>query len=296
MEDYIAMNRLADAEAVYKDAESRHLAVGNVRNILYLLAFLRGDAQGMAKTAAELSSQPGFEILALRQEAGTAAYFGHFHAARELSARMKGIALREKETAVAADLLSDAAFREALVGNSEEAGRYAAEAAKLGGEPPTALMLTSEPAAATKMADGLESNSPPDGYMYRVRIPLIRGAIELKRGNSERALELFEPSIPYEAGWLDLYVPAYLRGEAYLRARRAPEAAGEFQKIIDHPGVVGNNEIGPVAQVGLARAYALQGDNAKAKAAFQALFTLWKDADPDIPILIEARSEYARLQ
>jgi len=294
--DYMALNRLADAERVYKDAEARHLATGNVQNNFYLLAFLRGDAHGMAKMTATLSSEPGFEIMALREESNTAAYFGHFRTARELTEHMKEIALREKDSAVAADFLSDAAFREALVGNSEEAGRYAAEAAKLGGEPPTALMLTSEAAAATKMVDILESKSPPDGYMYKVRIPLIRGAIELKRGSAERALELFQPSIPYESGWFDLYMPAYLRGEAYLHARRGQEAAGEFEKIVNHRGVVLNAEIGAVADVSLARAYAIQGDTAKAKAAYQDFLTLWKDADPDIPILKQARDEYSKFQ
>jgi eukaryotic-like serine/threonine-protein kinase len=288
------MNRLADAEAVYKDAEARHLAGGNVQNDRYMLAFLSADAEEMAKMEAILSREPGFEIMALREQANTAAYFGQFHAARGLTARMKEIALREKDTAVAADFLSDAAFREELVGNSKQADRYAAEAVKLGGEPPTALMLVSEPAAAIKMVDSLESKSPPDGYMYKVRIPLIRGAIELKRGNTDRALELFAPSGPYEAGWLDLYMPAYLRGEAYLKARRGQEAAGEFQKIISHRGVVLNNEIGAVAHVGLARAYAIQSDTTKAKAEYRDFFTLWKNADHDIPILKEAEAEYAK--
>ena len=132
--------------------------------------------------------------------------------------------------------------------------------------------------------------------LAQVRLPLIRGAIELKRGNADRALELFAPSEPYEAGWFDLYIPAYLRGEAYLQARRGQEAAGEFQKIISHRGIALNNEIGAVAHVGLARAYTIQGDNTKAKAAYEDFFSLWKNADPDIPILKQSKSEYASLQ
>jgi eukaryotic-like serine/threonine-protein kinase len=296
MEDYTALNLLANAEAVYKDAEARHLAAGLVQNDSYLLAFLRGDAQAMAKMTTALSNEPGFEIFALREQANTAAYYGFFRAARGLTARMKEMGLRDKDSGVTADILADAAFREALVGNSEEARRYAAEAAKLGGEPPTALMLSSDPAAATKMVDLLESKSPPDGYMYKVRIPLIRGSIELKRGNTARALELFAPSVPSESGWFDLYLPAYLRGEAYLLAHRGQEAATEFEKIISHRGVVLNTEIGAVAHVGFARACAIQGDKAKAKAAYQDFLTLWKDADPGIPILKQAKDEYAKLQ
>jgi eukaryotic-like serine/threonine-protein kinase len=296
MEDYTALDRLADAEAVYRDAEARHLATGIVQAPFYVLSFLKGDAQGMTRMTAALSSEPGFEITALQGEANTAAYFGKFRPARELIARMREIGLRKKDTAGVAHLLAEAAFREMLVGNSDVAGKYAAEAARLGGEPATELMLVSQPGAATKMVDVVESQSPPDGYMYKVRIPLIRGAIELNRGNANRALELFAPSEPYEAGWLDSYMPAYLRGQAYLLARRGPEAAAEFQKIIDHRGVVLNNEIGPVAHVGLARSYAIQGDRAKAKAAYLAFLTLWKDADPDIPILKQAKAEYAKLQ
>jgi DNA-binding winged helix-turn-helix (wHTH) protein/tetratricopeptide (TPR) repeat protein len=296
IEDYMALNLLAEAEGVYEDAKARHLEAGQVEANFYRLAFLRDDAQEMARVATALSSEPGFEIMALREETNTAAYFGRFSAARQLTAGMKEIALREKDTAVEADFLSDAAFREGLVGNTDEARRYAAEAAKLGGEPPTALMLSSDPAAATKMVDLLETKSPPEGYMYKVRIPLIRGSIALKRGNTARALELFAPSGPSESGWFDLYLPAYLRGEAYLLAHRGQEAAAEFQKIISHRGVVLNTEIGAVAHVGLARAYAIQGDKAKAKAAYQDFLTLWKDADPGIPILKQAKDEYAELQ
>ena len=296
MEDYIALNRLSEAEATYKDAQARNLAVAEVERDRYSLAFVEGDTKGMEKAVASLSSEPGFEIGAIREEANTAAYFGRLRIARELTSRMKEIALREKNTYVAADILSDAAFREALVGNFEDASRYAAEAAKLGGEPPTALMLASDPTVATKMVDLIESQSPPRGYMYRVRIPLVRGAIELKRGNAERALELFAPAAPYEAGWFDSYLPAYLRGEAYLRLQRGQEAAAEFQKIVSHRGIVLNTEIGAVAHVCLGRAYAMQGDTARAKAAYQDFLTLWKDADPDIPILKETKAEYAKLK
>jgi ATP/maltotriose-dependent transcriptional regulator MalT len=118
----------------------------------------------------------------------------------------------------------------------------------------------------------------------------------LKRGNAARALELFAPSVPSEAGWLDLYMPAYLRGEAYMSLQRGQEAETEFLKIISHRGVVLNAEIGAVAHVGLARAYVMQGDNAKAKAAYQDFLALWKDADSDIPILKQAQAEYAKLQ
>jgi len=131
--DYMALDRLADAEAVYEDAKVHKVAAGLVEDKFYLLSFLKEDAPGMARVISQLSTEPGFQITALRQETNTAAYFGRLSEARQLTARMKEIALREKDTAVAADFLSDAAFREALVGNSNEARRYAVEAVKLGG-------------------------------------------------------------------------------------------------------------------------------------------------------------------
>ena len=127
-------------------------------------------------------------------------------------------------------------------------------------------------------------------------LPEIRAVIELKRGNPTRAVELLAPVTPYEAGWDDNFLAAYLRGEAYLRRSEARKRPSEFQKIIDHPGMVLNSPIGALAHLGVARSYALEGDTTKAGAAYQDFLTLWKDADPDIPILIAAKSEYAKLK
>ncbi len=127
-------------------------------------------------------------------------------------------------------------------------------------------------------------------------MPEIRAAIELKRDNPSRALELLAPVTPYEAGFLENFMAAYVRGQAYLAAHRGQEAAREFQKILDHRGVVLNSIIGALAHLQIGRAYAMQGDTAKAKAAYQDFLTLWKDADPDIPIFIAAKAEYAKLK
>jgi tetratricopeptide (TPR) repeat protein len=208
---------------------------------------------------------------------------------------MKERALREKDTATAANVESDAAFREALIGNASEARIHVAEAVKLGGEPPTALVLASDAAQAGKMVDSLERQSPPDGYVYKVRVPELRGAIELKRRNPARALELLAPTAIYDAGWFDLYLFAYVRGESYLLAGRGREAAAEFQKIIDHRGIVVNQPYGAVARLELGRAYTLQGNTSKARGAYQEFLALWKDADPDIPILKQAKIEYSKL-
>jgi hypothetical protein len=170
------------------------------------------------------------------------------------------------------------------------------EAAKLGGEPYTALVLAADATQASKMVDSIESLSPPDGYVSKVRVPELRGAVELKRGNPGRAPEILAPFAIYDEGWLDIYMFAYVRGEAYLLARRGKEAAAEFRKVIDHRGIVDSAPYGVRARLEVARAMALEGDTDKARAAYQDFLTLWKDADPDIPILKQAKAEYAKLQ
>ena len=130
-------------------------------------------------------------------------------------------------------------------------------------------------------------------------LPTIHAAVALLAGSATKAIEALAPAAPYELGspgfTLSLY-PVYLRGEAYVAARQGSAAVAEFQKILDHPGVVANEPIGALAHLGLGRAYALQGDGSKARAAYQDFLALWKDADPDIPILKEAKAEYAKLQ
>jgi eukaryotic-like serine/threonine-protein kinase len=134
-----------------------------------------------------------------------------------------------------------------------------------------------------------------------VYLPMIHAAIDLKGGNPAKAIESLAPSGPYELGFpspalgFGLY-PVYLRGEAYVAAHQGSAASAEFQKILDHPSIAGNEPIGALTHLGLARAYVLSGDTAKAKTAYQDFFALWKDADPDVPVLKEAKAEYAKLR
>ena len=130
-------------------------------------------------------------------------------------------------------------------------------------------------------------------------LPTVKAAIELGAGNAAQSLELLQAVAPYELGGpppLGNLYPAYLRGQAYLAAHQGKEAAAEFQKLLDHRGTVVNFPLGALAHLQLGRAYAMSGGTAKAKTAYQDFFTLWKDADPDIPILKEAKAEYAKLQ
>jgi hypothetical protein len=158
-----------------------------------------------------------------------------------------------------------------------------------------ALALAGDAAQANQLAEKWESRATQGGYGSGIWVPELRAAIELWRGNATRAVELLAPVKHYEAGWIDKYMAAYLRGLAYLAARHGPDAALEFEKILEHRGIVLNSLIAPLARVGLARAYALQGDIPRVRAAYEDLFTLWKDADKDTLILVAAKSEYAKL-
>jgi hypothetical protein len=148
----------------------------------------------------------------------------------------------------------------------------------------------------------LGTRFPEDTIVQFNYLPILRAKLAVSRGNASEAIESLRVTTPYDLGrasgwndWTALY-PSYVRGEAYLAAHQGSESAAEFQKILDHPGIAVNEPIGVLAHLGLARAYVMQRDTAKAKAAYQNFLTLWKDADPNIPILKEAKAEYAKLQ
>ena len=164
------------------------------------------------------------------------------------------------------------------------------------------LAIAGDAARARALADDLAKRFSADTMVKSHWLPAIRAEIELKNGDPRQAIELLQAAATYELGqpmfFIDrgCLIPAYARGQAYLRARQGSAAAGEFQKFLDHRGLVWNCATAPLARLGLARAYALAGDAAKARAAYQDFFALWKDADSDIPALREARTEYAKLE
>jgi eukaryotic-like serine/threonine-protein kinase len=158
-----------------------------------------------------------------------------------------------------------------------------------------------ETGRAKTMVDDLERSNPSNTVLKLYWLPTLKAAIELNGGNSAQALVLLEAAAPYELGepapfQLGSMYPAFLLGQAYLVAHNGPAAATEFQKFLDHRGIVLNFPLGALAHLQLGKAYALSGDTAKARPAYQDFFVLWKDADPDIPILKEAKAEYAKLQ
>jgi hypothetical protein len=291
----LALMRLDDARAAYQAAKARNLQVGEPIRLRYLLAFVEGDKGTMAQMADLLEHQNGSEDNAVKVQSASRLYFGQVRASRELSQSELDTAIREKKYQTIGALEADMASEDALLGQLTGARQHANASLHVGGEPAMALSLAGDATQAQRIEEKWASRATEGGYANGIWLPELRAAIELKQGNAARAVELLAPVKRYEAGWIDRYMAAYLRGQAYLAARRGPDAALEFQKIPDHRGIVLASVIGPLSHVGLARAYVLQGDVPRAHAAYEDFFTLWKDADKDIPILIAAKSEYAKL-
>jgi len=303
---YTALNRRDEAEAVYKQAEERKLENEGLLQNRYWLAFLKGDAAQMAQLASAAMGKPGAENLLLAAQADTEAWYGKLKNARELTQWAMDSAQHNDAKETAAGYQAEAALREVESGNREQARAEANAAVKLAPNRDVramaalALARAGDAAGAEKLAAELDKTFPLDTLVQRYWLPTIRAAVALQRKDPNRAIELLkvasaiELSSPTE---LTIFLcPAYLRGEAYLMLHDGNRAAAEFQKFIDHRGVVVNFPWGALARLGLARAYALQGSTAKARTAYQDFLTLWKDADPDVHILKEAQAEYDELK
>jgi tetratricopeptide (TPR) repeat protein/tRNA A-37 threonylcarbamoyl transferase component Bud32 len=319
----MTLNRLDEAEAVYRQAEERKLEGESLLQYRYLLAFLKGDSARMAQFAAAAMGKPGYEDLMLARQADTEGWYGKLKNAHELTRRaMDSAQHNDAKEAAAADQAA-AALREVESGNREEGRAEANAAVKLAPNrwvrfvAALALARAGDTAGAEKLAAELDKTFPLDTLVRRYWLPTIRAGVALERKDPNRAIDLLKAASVIELGGPNLTTslcPAYLRGEAYLMLRDGKAAAAEFQKFIDHRGLVANFPWGALARLGLARAYAVEaglsrhGENggikpplqqdalAKARAAYQDFLTLWKDADPDIPILKEAKAEYAKLK
>jgi len=303
---YISMARLEDARATAETAQSKKLDSPDLHFLLYQLAFLQKDPGGMAQQVAWTTGKPGVEDVLLNNEADTAAYFGKLVIARDFSRRAIDSAQRAGEKEVASGYQADASLREALFGNSAEASQQAIAALALShgrdvhNGVALGLALAGDSSRAQELADDLATRFPEDTIVQNNYVPTIRAQLALNHNDSVKAVEVLQAAGAYELGIGStvnsaLY-PVYIRGEAYLAAHQGNEAVVEFQKILDHRGIVINEPIGPLAHLQIGRAYAMQGDAAKAKTAYQDFLTLWKDADPDIPVLRQAKAEYAKLE
>jgi serine/threonine protein kinase/tetratricopeptide (TPR) repeat protein len=306
---YLALNRFDEAKATTEEALNRKLESILLRINLYALAFFHGDAATMKQQVDWAAGKPGAEDWMRALESDTEAYSGKLGIARELSRQAAETARRKDEIEPAALWQSNAAVREALFGNTDVARRNATAAANLAPGSPDAeakaalaYALAGDVTHAQSLTDDLAKRFPQDTVIQSVWLPTINAQIELSRKNAARSIELLQAAAPYELGMLSgsatnscLY-PVYVRAQAYLNAQQGSAAAAEFQKILDHRGLLWNCPTGPIARLGLARAYAMQDDTAKARAAYQDFLTLWKDADADIPVLKQAKAEYAKLQ
>jgi DNA-binding winged helix-turn-helix (wHTH) protein/tetratricopeptide (TPR) repeat protein len=308
MSGYIALNRPDEAKTTYEQALGRKLSRPFYHARLYEVAFLQNDRAGMTEQVVWSTGKAEVEDELLRFEANTAAYRGRLREAREFSRQAVDSAKRTGKTENAATHSALSNLREALFGNENEARRHATFALEgtTGGDVEycmaLALAYAHDEGRLRALIDDLEKRFPEATTMQFNYLPTLRAKLAVSRGDTWGAIEILRVATPYELGrvsgtdnWSALY-PIYVRGEAYLVAHRGTEAAVEFQKILDHRGIVTNEPIGALAHLQIGRAYAMQGDTAKAKLAYQDFLTLWKDADPDIPVLKQAKEEYAKLR
>ncbi len=304
---YLALNRLDDAKKAIEQARARTLETDFLHLPEYELAFLTGDAAGMERQVDWAARKPQIEDVLLSFQSDTEAYYGRLAKARDFSRRAVDAAVRNSSIENAAMWQVNAAMREAEFGNKAVAKQDAVKALTLspgatGVKVFAALTLAriGEIAWAKHIVKELERDYPSDTLLKGYWLPTINAAQELNGTNSDRALSLLERASPYELGTpsqlqIGTLFPVYIRGQAQLMAHNGAAATKEFLKFEDHRGVTVNFPLGALAHLGLARAYALAGDTTKAKTAYQHFFTLWKDADPDIPILKKAKAEYAKL-
>jgi eukaryotic-like serine/threonine-protein kinase len=306
---YAYLNRLDEANAAFEQAMAHKVESPFLHTSLYGVAFLRGDATEMQRQADWGTGKPGVEDVLLSSQSDTEAFSGHLRKARDFSRRAVESARHADEKETAAGWEMNAALREAEFGNAAQSHNQATSALTLASTRDVqilralALARAGDTSRAQEMVDELEKQNPLNTVIIGYWLPTIRAAIELDRNNPAKAVEHLQPATTYELGdpmpkleFGGFLYPAYVRGQAYLLLHKGNEAAAEFKKFLDHRGLVANCPLGALAHLGLARAYALQGDTAKAKAAYQDFLTLWKDADPDIPVLVAAKKEYAKLQ
>jgi DNA-binding winged helix-turn-helix (wHTH) protein/tetratricopeptide (TPR) repeat protein len=304
------LGRLEEAEKTLAQAARRGLEVDEFIMLDYDIAFLKSDPAAMVRAAARGRQRSGGENWISAHEALTLAYSGRLQQARIASRRAVDHAQQAGQGERAGLWEAGAAIREALFGMTPEARKSATSALTRSRDRETeygaglALALSGDVRHAQELADDMEKRFPEDTAVRFSYLPVLRARLALDNGSSARAIEALHAAVPYELGapssavhalYGALY-PIYMRGGAYLAQGRGGEAVTEFQKILDHPGVVGSDPIGALAHLQLGRAYALSQDKTKAKSCYEDFLTLWKDADPDIPVLDQAKAEYAKLQ
>jgi hypothetical protein len=296
-----ARTSIANAYALKFDNDSLHIYG-------YALDFIADDNHGMAEEGSWFEGHPDLKHEYFALEADTAAYYGHLQKARELTKRAADAADRTDNKESSALWQDNAAFREAVFGNMAEARQDAAAAlahaaSSNDAQTESALVfaMAGDSSRAQSIVQALTKRYPLNTQIQSYWLPVVQAELALSQKNPSRTIELLQTPAPMELAptFASLnntcLYPIYIRGEAYLSQKQGTAAAAEFQKILNHRGLVWNCPTGAYARLGLARAYALSGDTAKAKSAYSDFLTLWKDADPDILILRQAKSEYSAL-
>jgi eukaryotic-like serine/threonine-protein kinase len=298
---YTGIGRYDEAKATINEALTKKLDVPFFHRVLYLVAFLQNDSAAMARELSALSnSSPEMAAIANSLAAASESYYGHLEKARGLNQRAIAAfeSMGKKESAANAKAIQ--AWTEAELNDAAAARRDAAAALALDSsyivkvEVAQVFAVAGDSARAESLAGELAKERPSDTYANVYWLPLVHATVELNRNNPGKAVEILQPVQAYDLANVRLQ-SVYARGQTYLQLRKGNEAAAEFQKLFDHPGITLNSVIGALAHLQLGRAYATAGDNSKARAAYQDFFALWKDADPDIPILKQAKAEYAKL-
>jgi serine/threonine protein kinase len=299
MMPFIYMNRLEEAKAVFEEARARRIDDLSLRSNRYVVASLQHDGAGMQEQLSWALAQPEARQWALQQQGDSASYHGRFRGALGFYSTMRSYSPGSAAT------LAYAALRDVETGNALRA-RQAAERA-LAAAPTSgirrilALVFARVGAVdqAEKLVKSVDQESPLDTLVQKYELPTIRAAIELEKNGPARAIQVLQPALPVDLAVPDSFIglyPAYVRGLAYLKLGKGREAAAEFQKVVDHPGILQDFITAPLSHLQLARAQAMMGDKAAARKSYQDFLTLWKDADPDIPIYQQAKAESARLR
>jgi serine/threonine protein kinase/tetratricopeptide (TPR) repeat protein len=308
-ETYVLMSRIADAEHALRRAFDRKLESPFLLIQQYQIAFLEADRAGQERVAAQARAKPGVAEWISDQESLSLAYYGHLQQARNMSRHAADLVRQSGRRETAALFSAGAAVREALFGNESEARRNAMAALELSKGRDVeygtafALAVVGDSSQAQSIVNELEKRFPEDTEVRFAYLPELRALLALNQNQPSKAVEVLRIAVPYEMGapmsstfgFFGSLYPAYVRGKAYLAARQGTEAATEFQKILDHRGLVINDPIGALARLHLARAFVLARDFAKARNAYEDFFNLWKGADSDIPVMKSAKAEYRRL-
>jgi Flp pilus assembly protein TadD len=302
---YVALDRLNEGKAALDRAQASGLDGIIIHENLYSIAFLRGEIAEMGRQVAWAAGKPGVEDKLLSQESDTEAYYGRLRMAREVSRRAVESTIRSDDQETAAIWRVNAALREAEIGKPDIARQDVKAALKLAASREVNILAAlvfariGDVARAKRMIGQLERDNPSNTILKVYWLPTLRASLEVHADNPESAVSLLQIATPYELGeaaYISNMYPAYMRGQAYLLAHNGKAAATEFKKLLDHPGIVQNDILGALSHLQLARAEQMAGDKDAAGKEYSGFLMLWKDADPDIPALVQAKAEYARLQ